>query len=122
VVPAVAALAPRLEPADARALAGTIVEAMQRGWAVDELASALVALARRLPSSEERLNLFISALKYPTVYDEAQDVLIESIKGDSEAKAIKSPGDVWAVVKWLKVKPGIDLTTPPQRTAPTTRR
>jgi hypothetical protein len=109
---ALAAIAAQLKPAEARALAGPIIEAIKpESYNGIE---ALAALADRL-SWPERLQLFASALKYPAVYGNSRDGLIDKIKKHPTAKTIRPPGDFWAVVEWLKGQPGIDLTRLPER-------
>jgi len=113
LAPEVAALAPHLIPEEVRALTGLIIDEMQRG-ATFNTANTLAALAEQLPWLE-RLSLLVSVLKYPTIYGDSREVLVEAAKEHPEAKTIKQPRDIWAVVEWLKTQPGIDLTTPPQR-------
>jgi hypothetical protein len=118
---AVVLVAPHLNLEEVRALTSQItiqiVDEKQREATFDA-AKALASLAQRVPWPE-RLNLLVSVLKYPTIYGNARDVLVRAAKEHPEAKAVKPPGDVWAVVEWLKTQRGIDLTTPPQRTRAT---
>lgn len=111
---AIPAIAPQFAPEDAHAFADAVLEIMENKHDPG-LTDALVALARHRPWPE-RLDLFVSALKYPTVYEAPRAVLVKGIKEHPDAGSIKPPGDVWAVVEWLKLKhPGVDLTTPPER-------
>jgi len=109
------ALAPQLNVEDAHILSDAILKAMQDGISVQRTAELFVSLVRRLPWPE-RLNLFVAALKYPTVYGDSQSVVIMPIKEYLEANGTKPPNDTWAIIEWLKSQQGIDLTIPPQRT------
>jgi hypothetical protein len=111
------AVVPRLDTEGARALTDKALEVMEYSSNIHIAGTLLVALARRL-TWPERLRLIASALKYPTVYDLPRDVLVRAIKEHPEAKTIRAPGDVWAVVEWLKDRPEVDLATPPQRKDP----
>ncbi len=50
---------------------------------------------------ELRLNLFVSALKYPTVYGTYRDVIVQAAKVHPQGVSVKAPGDIWAVLDWL---------------------
>jgi hypothetical protein len=116
LAPVIAAVALQLKPEDVRSFTELMSEAMEQLTDKEEteLVKALVALAKQL-AWPDRLKLFVSALKFPTVYGSSRDVLIDAIKEYPEAKTIKSSGDVWEVIGWLKTQKDIDLKTPPQR-------
>jgi hypothetical protein len=120
LAPTFVAIAPQVKLEDARAFTGVMMEAAGQVVVPSKTVEAIAALARQLPWPE-RLKLFVSALKYPTIYDKSRDVLITAIKEHPAAKTIASSGDIWAVIEWLKTQPGIDLTAPPQRTKTATR-
>jgi hypothetical protein len=114
------ALVPRLKIEDARSFLRPIMELMQTQLSGTDvgLANALAALCNHLAWSEQA-GILVAALKYPTVYGESRSVLVKAIAARPEATNVNSSNNGWELAEWLKTQPGIDLSTPPQRTRST---